>query len=350
MTRVRSFQAKLKEKNIGAFLVSDLKDICYLTGFTGTAAYMIVTPTDAVFYTDGRYEEQSKQQVGTKAQRVVIPRYSNLFKEECPKYKNLVLQKKCELGIAQSIEESGCSVTVDKNDLLLVSRMIKSDDEIALIKEQYNIAGAAFNKSLPSFISGTSEKSWAAFLEYNMKTAGAIGESFETIIASGERGAMPHGVASDKIIQKGEPVILDFGSRNQYTSDYTRMLYSGNDKDVLDVIDIVRSAMLKAFENVRSGVKCAEIDSIARDYISSKGFGKYFNHSLGHGVGLDVHELPVLNSISQDIIQDGMVFTIEPGIYLPGKFGVRLEETVLIKNGRGEMISRFIDKYVYDFE
>ena len=267
---------------------------------------------------------------------------------EYAKYKKILLQPSCSINISSKIAAGGVEIYLDENDIMQKLRMIKDDKEIKLIKEQYKLAGKAFLKALKSFQYNNSEKSWAAALEYHMKMLGAKGESFETIVASGVRGAMPHGVASDKIVMENEPVIIDFGSRNTYTSDYTRMVYSGSDSEILNVIDIVRVAVEKSIEGISEGIICSNVDKIARDYITEKGYGEYFNHSLGHGVGIDVHELPVLRAKSDTVIEDGMVFTIEPGIYLPGKFGVRLEQTVYINNNKAEIISDTLDKYVYN--
>ncbi len=159
---------------------------------------------------------------------------------------------------------------------------------------------------------------------------------------------MPHGTASAKKVNENEPVIIDFGSRDIYTSDYTRMIYAGNDEEVLKVIDIVRSALEKAVDSIEEGIMCSDIDNTARSYIEEQGYGSYFKHSLGHGVGIDVHELPVLKPKSDFLIEDNMIFTVEPGIYLPEKFGVRLEQTVLINNGKPEIISSILDRYVYN--
>lgn len=347
MSRIKILQNQLSAKNIGAMLVTNLADIRYLSGFSGSAGYMIITPLSAKFFTDGRYEVQSGKEVSKEAETIILERYSHLFNAECPKYKKIMLQGGCTVELEDILRENGVETSVDKADILLTARMVKDDDEIEAIKKQYALAADAFKKSLPSFKHGVMEKKWAATLEYNMKLQGAREASFETIVASGYRSAMPHGAASMKIVEKADPVIVDFGSIDAYASDYTRMIYSGNDKEVLNIIEILKSAIKFAIDGVKVGEYCSNIDKIARDYITSKGFGKHFNHSLGHGVGLNVHELPTLNSASENVIEDRMIFTIEPGIYIPEKFGARLEDTVLVKNGRAEILSFHLDKYVY---
>lgn len=350
MNRINNLRKKMAEKSISAMLITNIADIYYLSRFTGSTAYMIITANESRFFTDGRYTVQSTAEVRPDIERVIVPRYSVLFREECPKYKKIMLQPNCDLGMATMIKDAGTEISVDEDNILLSMRTIKDDLEIDAVKNQYRLAAEAFKNALPSFQSGVSEISWAATLEYNMKILGARGASFETIVASGVRSCLPHGAASAKRVEKGEPVILDFGSIDKYASDYTRMIYSGKDKDVLNIIQILKDAVKFSIDAVKTGVKCADIDAIARDYITKKGFGEYFNHSLGHGVGLDVHEQPVLNPQSENVVEDGMIFTIEPGIYFPGKFGARLEDTVLVKNGKAEVISVYLDKYVYNFD
>lgn len=350
MSRIDILRKKMAEKNVSAMLITNIPDIYYLSRFTGSTAYMIITGDEARFFTDGRYSVQSAAEVCSDIERIIVPRYSVLFENECPKYKKIMLQPNCDLATADMIKDSGTEIVIDKDNLLLSMRTFKDDAEIVAVKNQYRLAAEAFKKALSSFKSGVSEMSWAAGLEYNMKMLGARGASFETIVASGVRSCLPHGAASAKIVGKGEPVILDFGSIDKYASDYTRMIYSGKDRDVLNIIQILKDAVQFSIDGVKTGVKCADIDAIARDYITEKGFGEYFNHSLGHGVGLDVHEQPVLNPQSKNIVEDGMIFTIEPGIYLPGRFGARLEDTVLVKNGKAEVISLYLDKYVYNFD
>lgn len=348
ISRIAAVQRELRSLDIPAVLVTNLSDVKYLSGFTGSTAYMLIDLEKAVFFTDGRYSIQSSEEVAENIVVEIVKDYSKIYTERCAAYKKILLQPSCSINISSKIASSGVEIYLDEKDFMQRLRMVKDNKEIAMIKEQYNLAGRAFLRSLKSFKYDTSEKSWAAALEYHMKMLGAKGESFETIVASGIRGAMPHGTASAKKITKGEPVIIDFGSKEQYTSDYTRMIYAGNDSEVLKIIDVVRSALEKSIENIEEGKLCGDIDNIARQYIEEHGYGAYFNHSLGHGVGIDVHELPVLKPKGDILLEDNMIFTIEPGIYLPDKFGVRLEQTVLINNGKPEIISSALDKYVYD--
>lgn len=347
IARIAAVQKELRSLDIPAVLITNLSDVRYLSGFTGTTAYMLIDLEKAVFFTDGRYSIQAAEEVSENIVVEIVKDYSSIYTERCSVFKKILLQPSCSINVSSKIASHGVEIYLDEKDFMQKLRMVKDSSEISLIKEQYNLAGKAFLRALKSFKYDTSEKSWAAALEYHMKMLGAKGESFETIVASGVRGAMPHGTASAKKINENEPVIIDFGSRDIYTSDYTRMIYAGNDEEVLKVIDIVRASLEKAVESIAEGIMCSDIDKAARSYIEEQGYGNYFNHSLGHGVGIDVHELPVLKPKSDFLIEDNMIFTIEPGIYLPEKFGVRLEQTVLINNGKAEIISSALDKYVY---
>lgn len=340
----------LKDKNVDAFFITNINDIRYLSGFTGSTAYMIITNEKSFFYTDGRYTLQAAMEVGNGILSIVVKSYREMIEKEMSKYNKVLLQPNCFLSVAEIVRKTGAEIIVDDEDSIKVMRMIKNENEINLIKAQYKLAAKSFKDSLSSFRIGVSEKEWAAILEYNLKKNNADGVSFETIVASGKRSALPHGVASNKIIDENEPVLIDFGSKQGYTSDYTRMVYNGSDKEVKNIIGIVREALLKAIAAVEVGVECREIDLIAREHISSFGYGKYFNHSLGHGVGIDVHELPLINVESKTKLAEGMIFTIEPGIYLPNSFGVRLEDTVLVTSSGAEVISNHLDNYVYSIE
>ena len=345
MEKIAQIRAYLKELNIPAVLISNIVDIHYLSGFSGSSAYMLITDSSTKFFTDGRYAVQSGEEVYDGIEKIIVKKYSDVFEKYCAEFNEILLQPDCTLNESSFIS---AKIHVDKRDMIRRMRMIKSEDEITLIRHQYSLAGKAFLQSLESFKAGRSEIEWAAALEYNVRIAGAEGMSFPTIVASGARAALPHGSASDKIVNAGEPVIIDFGSNSRYTSDYTRMIYGGNDPEILKVISILKDSINLAVDSVKAGVECKHVDLAARKFIQAEGYGDYFNHSLGHGVGMNVHEFPTVNPMSDFTVENGMVFTIEPGIYIPGKFGARLEETVYIKNGVPEIISTYIPDYVYN--
>jgi Xaa-Pro aminopeptidase len=211
-------------------------------------------------------------------------------------------------------------------------RSVKDCNEIEILTKTAAIASKSFGDIIPMIRPGISEKELALQLELALRSRGADGKSFDFIVASGERGALPHGRASEKLITSGELVTVDFGAvLDGYASDETVTIAVGRvDARQREIYQIVKDAHDMAIEAVRPGVVLKHLDAVARDHITGKGFGDYFRHGLGHGVGLDVHEKPVVSFRSEGEVLEGMVFTIEPGIYLPGWGGVRIEDTVCV--------------------
>lgn len=215
-------------------------------------------------------------------------------------------------------------------------RLIKDESEIKILKGAAKIADSAFSHILNFIQPGKTEIEVANELEFFMRKEGATSSSFDMIVASGVRGALPHGVASDKVIEKGELVTIDFGALyNGYVSDITRTVAIGQPSDKMkEVYDIVLEAQLRGMKGIKAGITGKQADALTRDYISEKGYGEYFGHSTGHGIGLEVHEGPGLSFKSDIVLEPGMVVTCEPGIYLPGIGGVRIEDdTIVTKEG-----------------
>jgi Xaa-Pro aminopeptidase len=338
----------MKKNGVSDLFVSSMSDVYYLTGFTGSTAYIFVSDQNAVFITDGRYDEQSKAQVGADYEIVIVQNYIQELEKRGSGIDHLWVTYSCGLREYELLMSTHAVVHIDKADMISHLRMVKDDGELDKIREMFACAHKSFILSLDSFVPGRSELHWAAELERNMKMNGSKMPSFETIIASGHRGAMPHGKASAKIVEKGEAVVVDFGCKKEYCSDVTRLVKTAPDKEVDKIADIVYTALSKAKEKVRAGVKCSDIDAAAREYIEKAGYAEYFNHGLGHGVGIDVHEKPVFNPRDHTELKENMVLTIEPGIYLPGRFGVRLEDTVAVKNDGCENLTAVFEKYVYE--
>jgi Xaa-Pro aminopeptidase len=211
-------------------------------------------------------------------------------------------------------------------------RNIKDTREISLLEDVATLASDALHSVLPMLVPGVVESELALELEIAMRRRGAEGRGFDFIVASGVRGAMPHGRASDKKVVAGELVTIDFGAvLNGYHSDETVTVAVGEpDARQREIHDLVRTAHDLAIEAVRPGISCRELDAVARQYLENKGVGEYFGHGLGHGVGLEIHEKPVISPRSQAVVEEGMVFTIEPGVYIPGWGGVRIEDTVVV--------------------
>jgi Xaa-Pro aminopeptidase len=349
--RISLLRKKMVEKNLDAFLIINIEGSSkpssyYLTGFTGSFSIILITRNDVKFMTDGRYIEQSEKQ--TKSTPLVFK--SKLSDE----LKNLLnLNKGAKIGFESNTISSNIYLKIFKKfedfefvpaeDLLLEMRRTKSKDEVKFIKEAAIIAEKALQETLDSFKIGMTEKEFAAKLEYNMKIFGADTYAFETIVASGPRGALPHGIASEKPIKEGELVVIDFGAyANGYNSDITRTIAVGEiSEKQKEIYNLVLKAQMAAVEAAKPGMKYSDLDKVARNIISENGYGEFFNHSLGHGVGLEVHEFPRVSKLSDVISKPGDIITIEPGIYLPGELGVRIEDDILITEDGHEVLTSF---------
>jgi Xaa-Pro aminopeptidase len=325
----------LEEKNLSHALVSSPPNVRYISGFTGTDATLLVGQGSKILFTDSRYTQQAKEQATS--------------------FRILTYRRKVE-EIAEFIRRSGIKRLGYEPDrmtnqlyrsyrkhlkqikMVPVSagveslRARKTGDEIKKIAKACRIAEKSFEKVLPLIRPGAREADIACELEYRMKKAGSGPVAFESIVASGTRAALPHGIASRKRLKKGEMVILDFGASYEgYFSDQTITVSLGKpSRKLKNIYNIVREAQNRGMKAIREGEEICKVDAAARDYISDKGYGKYFGHGLGHGVGLEVHEQPALNYTNRNRLEQGMVVTVEPGIYLPGWGGVRIEDMVVV--------------------
>lgn len=316
-----------------------------LTGFTGTNGMVLITRRRAYFLTDSRYTEQAKKQIRgfeiVEIDRGLVTSITQILSKN--RIKRLGLEAH-HLSHAKFLNYKklfkGVSIiplTHDPADI----RTIKHPAEISNIKKAHAINARAFKKLRPFIKPGVTEISIARQLEIAMLEYGAEKIAFDTIVASGWRGAHPHGVASAKKLKAGELVTIDFGCIvNGYNSDETVTLCLGKpsakQKEIWQTVYHAQQAALKL---AKPGVKCSDLDKAARDYIASKGYGKFFGHALGHGVGLEIHERPVLSGNSADKLKPGMVFTIEPGIYIPGWGGVRIEDVFVCSRIKATQIS-----------
>lgn len=336
MERINRLSAILKEKNWSAIYITDLLNVRYLTGFTGSAGVVLVTQDKAYFITDFRYTTQASDQV--KSAEVIIHQtgadqaIQDLIQEHslervAIEADNMTVSHYLRLKDLFSAE------LVSSQGLVEGLREIKDESELATIKEACQITDQAFEHILTFIKPGVTEIQVANELEAFLKAKGSTGMSFDTIVASGHRSAMPHGVASDKVIEDGDVVTLDFGCYYKgYSSDMTRTIAVGSISDQMrEIYEIVLEAHNRVIAGTKAGMTGKEIDAIARDYITEKGYGQYFGHSTGHGVGLNVHEGPAISSRSENVMRENMVITDEPGIYLPGVGGVRIEDDLIVK-------------------
>ncbi len=330
-------------ENTDAVLITKRVNYIYMSGFTGTSALLFISRNRAVLLTDFRYVEQASDQ----APDYEIIQYAGSHIKELNKLleNENILRLWFEddnLSYSQYSEYSK-KLRTDKfvplGGKVEEIRRIKDESEIGLIKSAVRIADDVFLHILEFIKPGVTEIEIAAEMEHHMRRLGAQGPSFETIIASGRRASMPHGVASDKVIEAGDVITLDFGAiYNGYCSDITRTVFLGKPEAELDKIyRIVLDANKKGIEAVKSGVSGKEIDSIARGVINEAGYGSNFGHGLGHGVGLEIHEDPTLSQRGDIILRDGMVVTVEPGIYVAETGGVRIEDMTVV-NGESAIV------------
>lgn len=333
--RVNKLQAQLEENEIDALLVTKRENIRYLSGFTGSSGVIVITSDSASFITDFRYTEQANDQVKGYD---IIELDTSLIKSVADVVSRESIKR---LGIEQDAMTVGQYRTYEKEvDVQLIEtsgiveklRLIKDESEIKIMKEAAAIADAAYTHIQTFIRPGRTEREVANELEMFMRSKGADSSSFDIIVASGLRSALPHGVASDKVIQTGELVTLDFGAYYKgYCSDITRTLAIGPVSDELrQIYDTVLRAQLAGVEGIRAGITGIEADALTRDIIKEAGYGEYFGHSTGHGLGMEVHEAPGLSFRSDTVLEPGMVVTIEPGIYINGVGGCRIEDDVVI--------------------
>lgn len=342
--KIVEIRKKLKELGAKGVIIFKPENRRYITGFTGTTGYGIITGDDMIFATDFRYIQQSNMQCkGFKIQE--IGRDYTIFDLLVDmNIDNLAVEDDfITYNTVRTIENKGINI-LPLNGFITKLRMIKTDEEINIIKKAAEITDLAYEDILNKIKPGVSEREIVAELEYFMKRKGADGPSFEFIVASGKRSSMPHGVASDKKIENGDFITIDMGCIYKgYCSDFTRTFVVGKANDEQrKIYNIVLKAQLAVIDNIRPGISGFELDKIARDIIGAAGYGGNFGHGLGHGVGLEIHELPTLSPLNKKTInmKPGMIITDEPGIYIPDFGGVRIEDLILVTENGCEILSK----------
>jgi Xaa-Pro aminopeptidase len=354
LPRQKKLRQHLATTQFDALLISHLPNIRYLCGFTGSAGLLLVTETGSVFFTDVRYDTQAREQV--KGAKVIIARktLSNALAESIAARRKR--SKRWTIGIEaehQTVAEKKVLVDLLPSGLRLRNaptlveraRMVKDEDELDRIRAAVKLGARLFDRALEVLRPGTKETDVAAEMEYAARRAGAEEMSFPTIIASGARSALPHGRASEQSIAPGGFVVCDFGVILEgYCSDQTRTVWVGAPsgavpKEARKAYDAVLDAQLAAISAVRPGISVGEVDAAARKVLNKAGLGRYFTHSTGHGVGLEIHESPRIAAGQKEVLQPGMVITIEPGVYFPGKWGVRIEDMVAVNEGGCEVLT-----------
>ncbi len=333
----------MRDSDLEALLITNPKDVDYLTGFHGEDSWAIVAPRAVFVVSDFRFQEELD---AIKNAKLIIRKGAideaaagalESFKGIGVQAEHLTVATRAKLAKAL-----GAKRLVDTTGLLSTIRLRKDDSEISLIRKAVRIQQQALEETLAGVGPGQTEADIAAELEMRMKRLGASGPSFGTIVAARANGSKPHYRPAKTKTAKNQPLLIDWGAVvGGYCSDMTRTFTFGRwPKPLADVYQIVLEAHLAAIDAVAPGVKCRKVDAVARDIITKSGYGEHFGHGLGHGIGLDIHEGPRLSKQSEETLEPGMVVTIEPGIYLPGIGGVRIEDDVLVTDrGRRNLCS-----------
>ncbi len=338
--RLNRLYKSLKQEKISAFLVSNLTNIKYLTGFSGSYGLLFVKNGDAYLYVDSRYYERA----GKEAKGVKVCLLDEKWFLEILKFriKNLGFEaESVHYSIYNEWQKKFPAIKlIPTNSIVERIRMIKEIEEIRSIK-----ASIRFTDELISSLkikTGVSEMDLCRDIEYKMRNIYGSNPSFNTIVAFGKNSSMPHAIPSKKNLKSNQIVLIDMGMVcNGYSSDLTRTFFVGKITEKFRrVYNIVLDAQKVAIDNIKPGIPIKDIDLAARNYIKDNGFGKYFGHSLGHGVGLEVHEAPRINWKSENRLKEGMIFSIEPGIYISGWGGVRIEDVVLVTKTGCEVLSK----------
>lgn len=342
---MKHLREEMKKQDLDAFFVTAPKNVRYLSSFTGSAGVILVTPEHEYFITDFRYTEQAQEQA---AGFEVIIHKGKIYEEiseliDAEEVRTMGIEAN-DMNVAtySHISDLFKPMLVQTSGVIEAIREVKDEEEISIIREACEITDQAFEHILTFIKPGVKEIEVANELDRFLKEKGASGMSFDTIIASGVRSSMPHGVASDKVIEHGDFVTLDFGCYYKgYTSDMTRTIAVGEVNPQLEEIyNIVLEAHNRVIEGTKAGMTGKEVDALARDYITEKGYGENFGHTTGHGIGLDVHEGPAVAGRNEEPLVVNNIITNEPGIYIAGLGGVRIEDDLIVKEDGVETLNR----------
>jgi Xaa-Pro aminopeptidase len=334
----------LDERQLDCLLVTNLVNVRYLTGFTGTNGACIVSRDERLFLTDFRYVEQASSQVQgyerVQASRDMVGDLAGRLRGRAgfeDAHVTVELHGKLGEKLAEGVE------LVPAGRLVEGMREVKDAIEVDAIRAAATIANEAYEELRERGLAGRTEREVALTLTRSLEDSGAEGPSFPAIVAAGAHGALSHAVPRDVEIPRGTLVVIDMGARvDGYCSDCTRTLATGQlEDDALEIYELVRRAQEESLGAVRAGASCKAVDAVARDIIEAAGQGERFGHGLGHGVGLEVHEAPRLAKTAEGALRAGNVATVEPGVYVPGELGVRIEDLVVVTDGEPEVLTPF---------
>ncbi len=354
INRLQKLWPTISEKGLDSFLVSQYENYRYLSGFTGSSGWLLISASHAILATDSRYTEQARQE--TQGFEIIqasgelgnwLPALTSDMQWHRLGFEATHLSFAAHQKLSESVKAKQLNIElIPTTNLVECLRSIKEPEELEFIMKASELTDAAFEHVKAALHPGITEKEVAWEIESFLRQNGSDGIAFDSIVASGPNSALPHANPTEKAIQPGEAVLIDMGGKfHGYCSDFSRTLYLSNDlkainPQLLAIYNIVLEAQLTAIDKIESGMTAAQADQIARSVIKQAGYGDAFGHGLGHGVGMAIHELPTLSSNSTDLLADSMVFTIEPGIYIAGLGGVRIEDTVILEKGKPKMLTR----------
>jgi len=357
MIRLKKFIELLNEQHLEGFLITSRTDIRYLSGFTGSAGMLWVSPEKNVFITDFRYKTQAKKQVGESAEIFITSPEKAYFDilEELEVFKEKRFVGFDSVATSYSSYRRLTARFLGNNFIpvdnpLTEIRQVKEPEEITKIEGAAQIAIEALAEVLPLLRPGITEKEFSTELEYHLNRKGSEKSAFDIIVASGKNAALPHAKASEKVIETGDMVTIDFGAIYEgYASDITRTYFIGTPDDKFKKIyELVLQAQSAAIKGAKAGLTGKEIDAIARKVIEDAGYGEYFGHGLGHGIGLVVHDAPTLNKRGEKVVPENSVVTIEPGIYIPEWGGIRIEDDFVVETDGVRCITSELPKNLID--
>lgn len=347
--RLERLRARFDAAEVDALLVTNLANVRYLTGFTGSAGVLAVTATGALLTTDGRYRTQSAEQVeaagapveisigGLQAQRDAVSAWLASASRVGLEADHVSWSASRQWG--EVVKE-----IVPTSGEVEALREVKDEGEVDRMARAAAIADAALGEVLPMLAEEVTEAAFALALDTEMRRGGAESTAFETIVASGANSAKPHHHPTERVVRRGDPVVVDFGATFEgYRSDMTRTFCVGGDPEgeLARVFEVVRRSQADGVASVVPGIGAKEVDEVCRAVIRDAGWAERFEHGTGHGVGLDIHEAPTVSPLGTAVLQEGMIVTVEPGVYLPGVGGVRIEDTLVVIEGGSRALTAF---------
>jgi len=334
--RLNNLYNDIVKHDLHGLYITNLTNIRYLTGFTGSAAILIVLKESSYFFTDGRYIQQSKEQVNNANVTIISTSYFDSI-NRCN-----IFNEKSRIGFESDhmsysyydsmINQFPNIDWISTNSIIENLAAVKDSEEISSLQTAIDITDDVFKKIIPEIREGVSEKYISTKISYLFKMNGADGDSYESIIAGGPRSALPHARPTERKFQKGDFIVMDFGALyNGYHADMTRTLVVGKPSTKhTEIYNIVLESHLNGIKTARSDIPCSQVDNACRSIIDQSGYGEMFTHSTGHGIGLEVHTLPRIHKNNHELLKKNHVITIEPGIYIPDWGGVRIEDDCLI--------------------